>query len=145
MIDLLIENATVVDGTGAPGKPGSVAVMGDKIRVLGVGAQSSTEVGRRIDATGKVVAPGFVDVHSHSGLWLLAEPRHEPKVRQGVTVKSSASTGCRTRLRRRDADLEALYEINSGLDGAPDIERDWDSVPPTWSASRARSRSTSAC
>ena len=42
---------------------------------------------RRIDATGKVVAPGFIDLHSHSGLMILAEPRHEPKVRQGVTTE----------------------------------------------------------
>ena len=43
--------------------------------------------GATIDATGKVVAPGFIDLHSHSGLMLLAEPRHEPKVRQGITTE----------------------------------------------------------
>ena len=42
---------------------------------------------RLIDATGKVVAPGFIDLHSHSGLMILADPRHEPKVRQGVTTE----------------------------------------------------------
>jgi N-acyl-D-amino-acid deacylase len=127
-IDLLIENATIVDGTGTAGRPGSVAVLGDKIRLLGVGAQSSGEVGRRIDATGKVIAPGFIDVHSHSGLWLLAEPRHEPKVRQGVTSEVIGVDGLSYVPTPSHADLEALYEMNSGLDGAPDIERDWDSV-----------------
>ena len=71
-VDLLIENGTIVDGTGGPGRPGSVAVVGDSLRILGTGAQASGAIGRRIDATGKVIAPGFIDVHSHSGLWLLA-------------------------------------------------------------------------
>ena len=44
-------------------------------------------VGRTIDATGKVVAPGFIDLHSHGGLVILADGRHEPKVRQGVTTE----------------------------------------------------------
>ena len=44
-------------------------------------------MGRRIDAHGHVVAPGFIDLHSHGGLTILAEPRHEPKVRQGVTTE----------------------------------------------------------
>ena len=42
---------------------------------------------RAIDATGLVVAPGFIDLHSHGGLVILADPRHEPKVRQGVTTE----------------------------------------------------------
>lgn len=127
-IDLLIENGLIVDGSGSPGKPGSVAVLGDKIRMLGMGAEASTEIGRRIDAHGKVVTPGFIDVHSHSGLWLLAEPRHEPKVRQGVTSEVIGVDGLSYAPTPSRADLEALYEMNAGLDGAPDIERDWDSV-----------------
>ena len=127
-IDLLIENGLIVDGSGSPGKPGSVAVLGDKIRMLGMGAEASTEIGRRIDAHGKVVTPGFIDVHSHSGLWLLAEPRHEPKVRQGVTSEVIGVDGLSYAPTPSRADLEALYEMNAGLDGAPDIERDWNSV-----------------
>src|SRR5687767_15903705 len=85
--DLLIENGTVVDGSGAKGKPGSVTVTGDLLTVLDGGAQLPEHVGRRIDARGKVVAPGFIDLHSHAGLMMLADPRHEPKVRQGVTTE----------------------------------------------------------
>jgi N-acyl-D-amino-acid deacylase len=83
-VDVLIEGGTIVDGSGAAGRAGSVAVAGDSVRVLLPGAEVGP-VGRRIDARGKVVAPGFIDMHSHSGLMALAEPRHEPKVRQGVT------------------------------------------------------------
>ena len=85
-VDVLISGGTVVDGTGAPGfaadvrstATGCVVVRGD-----GTGWPA----GRAIDADGKVVAPGFIDLHSHSGLMILAEPRHEPKVRQGVTTE----------------------------------------------------------
>jgi len=126
-IDLLIEGATVIDGSGAPGWTGSVAVVGDRLRLVDAGAESA-QVGRRIDARGKVVAPGFVDMHSHSGLMILAEPRHEPKVRQGVTSEVVGVDGLSYAPLPSRADLEALYEMNAGLDGAPDIARDWDSV-----------------
>ena len=77
--------ARVVDGTGAPGRPGRVAVVGDRLAL----PADDVEVvaARTIDATGLVVAPGFIDLHSHGGLVMLAEPRHEPKVRQGVTTE----------------------------------------------------------
>jgi N-acyl-D-amino-acid deacylase len=61
--DVVIRGGTIVDGTGAPGRPGDVAIRGDSIVALG----SVSGAGRRtIDATGKVVAPGFFDLHSHS-------------------------------------------------------------------------------
>ena len=81
--DLLIERGTVVDGTGAAGRPGRVAIVGDRLALPG--DEIEVRASRTIDATGLVVAPGFIDLHSHGGLVMLAEPRHEPKVRQGVT------------------------------------------------------------
>src|SRR5688572_24321079 len=83
--DLLIAGATVVDGTGSPGRPGSIAITGGRVTVLEPTAQMPARAGRVIHAAGKVVAPGFIDLHSHAGLMILADPRHEPKVRQGVT------------------------------------------------------------
>jgi len=128
-VDLLIEGGTLVDGTGAAGRPASIAVSGDIVRVLEAGsAVAEVPVGRRLDAGGMVVAPGFIDVHSHSGLVMLAEPRHEPKVRQGVTSEVIGVDGLSYAPLPSGADLEALIEMNAGLDGAPDIERDWDSV-----------------
>ena len=85
--DLLIAGATIVDGTGDPGHPGSVAVVDGRIRVLRPGEPAPANVGQTIDATGRVVAPGFIDLHSHGGLVILADGRHEPKVRQGVTTE----------------------------------------------------------
>ncbi len=85
--DLLITGGTLVDGTGGPPRPGSVAVDGDRLRILRPDEPLPEHAGRRIDATGLVVTPGFIDLHSHSGLMILSEPLHEPKVRQGVTTE----------------------------------------------------------
>ena len=77
---------------------------------------------------GKVVAPGFIDLHSHGALVILDEPRHEPKVRQGVTteVVGVDGNGFAPFLRRED--LEAFVHLDCGLDGRPDIGYDWGSV-----------------
>src|SRR5262245_25910916 len=127
--DLLIEGGTIVDGTGSPGRAGSVAVVGDRLRVLGPEESGSSEnAGRVIDARGKVVAPGFIDLHSHAGLMILADPRHEPKLRQGVTTEIVGVDGLSYAPLPSQADLDALIEMNAGLDGAPDISAGWDSV-----------------
>jgi N-acyl-D-amino-acid deacylase len=78
MLDVLIRNGLVIDGSGNPGFHATVGVEGDT---------SDLSAARAIDAGGHVVAPGFIDMHSHAGLTILHEPRHEPKVRQGVTTE----------------------------------------------------------
>ncbi|HUR16849.1 MAG TPA: D-aminoacylase [Candidatus Limnocylindrales bacterium] len=125
--DVLISGGMIVDGTGAPGRPGSVAITGDTLRVLD-GDAAEPSAGRMIDATGKVVSPGFIDLHSHAGLMVLADPRHEPKVRQGVTTEIIGIDGLSYVPLPSQSDLDSLVEMNSGLDGAPDIAYDWDSV-----------------
>jgi N-acyl-D-aspartate/D-glutamate deacylase len=82
--DLVFRNGKIVDGTGNPWFVGDVAIRGDKVAAVGrvVGA------GRReIDAKGLVVAPGFIDMHSHSDLLLLEDGNAPSKVRQGVTTE----------------------------------------------------------
>ncbi len=81
-----------------------------------------------IDATAKVVAPGFIDLHSHAGLMVLADPRHEPKVRQGVTTEVIGVDGNSYAPFDDPADLAAFVELNAGLDGHPEIAYDWDTV-----------------
>ena len=75
-----------------------------------------------------VVAPGFIDLHSHGGLTILAEPHHEPKVRQGVTTEVVGVDGNGFAPFEHQADLEAFVEMDSGLDGRPDIAYTWDTV-----------------
>src|SRR3954469_11918481 len=83
--DLVIRNGRVVDGTGNPWSRGDLAIRGDRIAAVGrIPADAPTK--RTIDAAGLVVAPGFVDAHSHSD-WVLFEDGDAPsKVRQGVTT-----------------------------------------------------------
>ncbi|MFL5669934.1 MAG: amidohydrolase family protein [Chloroflexota bacterium] len=126
--DLLITGGTIVDGTGESGRPGSVAVVDERIRVLRTDEPAPANVGRTIDATGRVVAPGFIDLHSHGGLVILADGRHEPKVRQGVTTELLGVDGNGFAPFTNRADLEAFVDLDSGLDGRPEIDYDWTSV-----------------
>ena len=131
-VDVLISGGMVVDGTGAPGFVAAVALEGGRLRLIrdpGAIAAAVATAGRVLDATGKVVAPGFIDLHSHSGLMILAEPRHEPKVRQGVTTEVVGVDGNAYAPFPDAADLAAFVEFNSGLDGIPTgVAIDWDTV-----------------
>lgn len=126
-IGLLITGGSIVDGTGAAARSGTVAVEDARIELLPDGAEMPAAT-RTIDATGKVVAPGFIDLHSHSGLMILAAPRHEPKVRQGVTTEVIGVDGNSYAPFESRLDLMAFVELNGGLDGVPDIDYDWDTV-----------------
>jgi N-acyl-D-amino-acid deacylase len=124
--ELLIERGTIVDGTGAPGRPGDVAVTGGRIVLPPPGVE--VRAGRRIDATGLVVAPGFIDLHSHGGLVILAQPRHEPKVRQGVTTELIGVDGNGYAPFPDPDDLRDFVVLNGGLDGRPEIACNWATV-----------------
>ena len=126
-LDLLIRGGTLVDGTGTPGRTADVGVDGDRIRTFERGVEPP-DAARTIDASGKVVAPGFIDLHSHSGLMILAEPAHEPKVRQGVTTEVVGVDGNAFAPFPNHLDLEDFVVLNGGLDGRPDIAYDWSTV-----------------
>lgn len=89
--DIVIDNATIIDGTGTPGVPGGIAVAGDRISV--VGDVSGIEARHRIDAGGHVVAPGFIDCHTHDDRMLLDDPAMACKVTQGVTTVVAGNCG----------------------------------------------------
>lgn len=93
--DLLIRGGTIVDGTGAPGCAGDVGIVGDRIH--GLGDLSAAAARDAIDATGLIVAPGFVDVHNHASNemegGILNIPSVENQVRQGVTTLVSGNCG----------------------------------------------------
>jgi N-acyl-D-amino-acid deacylase len=109
--DVLIRGGQVVDGTGAAAVAADVGIKGD--RIAAVGALSNRSARRTIDASGLVVAPGFIDLHTHSEMPLIADGTAQSKVRQGVTVDV---TGESTSVAPRDGLSDA------GSDG---VRPDW--------------------
>jgi len=89
--DLVIRNATVIDGTGAPRYRGDVAIRGD--RLLAVGQVGAMPGALEIDATGLVAAPGYIDEHTHDDRMLLDQGAMTPKVSQGVTTVIAGNCG----------------------------------------------------
>jgi N-acyl-D-amino-acid deacylase len=93
-LDVLIRGGTVFDGSGAPGVRADVAIEGR--RVVAVARDRSLEsavAGTTLDATGKYVSPGFIDIHTHSDRSILINGRMESKIRQGVTTEVGGNCG----------------------------------------------------
>ena len=91
MVECLITGARVIDGSGTPGFSADVVVDRGRIRVLP--AAVSVEAGRTISATGMVVAPGFIDCHSHNDLVTVTEANVNDKISQGVTTEIFGNCG----------------------------------------------------
>src|SRR5215471_12612251 len=91
MDDLLIRGGHVIDGSGGPGRESDVAVLDGRIAAME--PHSARPARRVIDARGQVVAPGFIDIHTHSDFTLPLNPRAESKIRQGVTLEVVGNCG----------------------------------------------------
>lgn len=92
MFDTIIRNGLVIDGSGALGYNADVAIQGERVAAIGI-IPAEAETAFEIDATGMVVAPGFIDIHTHADIALLARPEHLPKVMQGVTTEVFTNCG----------------------------------------------------
>jgi N-acyl-D-amino-acid deacylase len=88
--DLILRNATVIDGSGTSRYTADVAIAGDRIAGVGRFETSDAPV---LDATGQVLAPGFIDSHTHDDGYLLAHPDMTPKVSQGITTVVTGNCG----------------------------------------------------
>jgi len=114
--DIVFADALVVDGTGAPGFRASVGVADGRIAEI---ADHTLDANRVVDAAGLVLAPGFIDMHSHSDLRLLVEPDHLAKVSQGVTLEVLGQDG----LSYAPVDDDVLDLLRGQLAG-------WNDDPP---------------
>jgi N-acyl-D-amino-acid deacylase len=120
MFDLLITGGTVVDGTGAPGFRADVAISGDEIVAIG---RLETAAATTIDASGMVVSPGFIDLHSHSDFNFFVEKTADSKILQGVTLEYVGNCGLSMCAPLIGASTEEL-QIRLAR-----FETDWE---PTW-------------
>ena len=94
MIDLLIKNGTVFDGTGGEPFQADIGINKDKIAFVIRNSKFKIQNSKKvIDAKGLAVSPGFIDTHAHSDFTLLADPRAEGKILQGVTTEINGNCG----------------------------------------------------
>lgn len=123
MLDVLIKNAKIVDGSGASAYDGCVGIKDGKI----VLPQEETEALEVIDATGRYVCPGFIDAHSHGDMILGSEDAHLFKTTQGVTTEIVGQCG----LSMAPVALENLADIQNmlsmGTTWFPDDMKNWES------------------
>lgn len=119
----LIKNGRIVDGTNRPGYEADVLLNGEKIQKIGVVSQAEAEGAEVIDAAGLVVAPGFIDTHSHSDLRVLVEPGVEPKIMQGITTEVLGQDGISMAPLPKEY-ISSWRKNLAGLDGDSD-EIDW--------------------
>jgi N-acyl-D-amino-acid deacylase len=89
--DWVLRGAAIYDGTGAPARELDVAISGDRIEA--VAPRLDVAGAQIVDLRGLALSPGFVDIHSHSDLGLLVDPRAQSKVRQGVTTEITGQDG----------------------------------------------------
>jgi N-acyl-D-amino-acid deacylase len=89
--DILIRNASIVDGTGAARYPGDIGIRGDRIARIGDLKSQRGKV--EIDLHGRIAAPGFIDAHTHDDRLMLSNPDMAPKVSQGITTVVAGNCG----------------------------------------------------
>ena len=89
--DVVLRNGTVIDGSGRPAFVGDVAIQGDSL--VRVGDVGEVQAIREMDVTGLVVAPGFIDVHTHDDAAVIAMPEMAAKLTQGVTTVVGGNSG----------------------------------------------------
>ena len=123
-VDLVIRNARVIDGSGTPWFKADIAIERDKIAHIGAFHGSAVT---EIDAAGRVVCPGFIDVHCHSDMQLFANPDHDPKLRQGVTTDIIGVDGIGY-APLSHGNLESMSLYWGGISGSPEIALDWGSI-----------------
>src|SRR5688572_15047634 len=143
MFDLVIRNGLLVDGTGAAPQPGmDVAVEGDRIVAVGRGLGPGR---REIDAEGKLITPGFVDIHTHYDGQATWDPVMAPSSWHGVTTTVMGNCGVGFAPVRPDAHT-FLIELMEGVEDIPGsalhegIDWQWESFPEYLDALEAKPR-----
>ena len=126
MLDLLLKNGTLIDGRKSPRYQADIGIQGD--RIVQIGHLTDVAAHQTIDITGKIVAPGFVDVHNHSDGWLLNTPHLFSKTSQGFTTEVIMADGISYAPVNEQTAYEWIYYLRA-LDGLRFEEyRGWQSL-----------------
>jgi N-acyl-D-amino-acid deacylase len=131
MFDLLIRGAQIIDGSGSPGNSGDIGIQNGTITEIGT-ISPDAQAHQTINAANLVAAPGFIDIHTHADIALLARPEHLPKVMQGVTTEVFTNCGLGF-APVNDEGLAIQRRYLSGLfgdDGSGSQSRKGDGKPP---------------
>ncbi len=108
VFDTIIRGGDIIDGTGACRFQADVAILNDRIAAVGDLGRATAR--HEVDASGQIVAPGFIDSHTHDDAFVLKDPLVEPKVCQGVTTVIAGNCGISL------APLQATHEVPQPLD-----------------------------
>src|SRR5215212_1800066 len=120
-----ITGGTVVDGLGTPAFPANLRLEGDEIAAVGPDViPPDGDTARVIDATGLIVAPGFIDLHTHSDIALLADPGLACKLNQGITLELLGQDGMSVAPLTDETALIWRRHLG-GLAGSYDVPWDW--------------------
>ena len=125
MFDVIISNGTIIDGSDSLGFISDIGIVSDRIKVIG---DLSDSIGKKkIDATGYIVSPGFIDTHAHSDGVLLIDPQHANGIRQGITTEILGQDGLSyAPLSKENYKIYRRYL--SGILGEPPEDLDMSSV-----------------
>ncbi|OHB81444.1 MAG: N-acyl-D-amino-acid deacylase [Planctomycetes bacterium RBG_16_64_12] len=127
-VDLAITGGRILDGTGSPEYWGDLGIQDDRISLVGPQGSLLGKARRTIDAAGMVVSPGFIDMHTHSDLMPLVDPRCSAKIMQGVTTEVIGQDGL-SYAPLTDETLPYFRTAFKGLNGDPEgLFWDWRSV-----------------
>ncbi|MGH9059724.1 MAG: amidohydrolase family protein, partial [Acidimicrobiales bacterium] len=126
---VVIRGGTVVDGTGSPGRPADVRIVGDRVAEIAPGIDGDAADVRVVDATGLVVAPGFLDIHTHYDAQLFWDPALTPSCFHGVTTVVGGNCGftvAPTRPADRDLMARTLEKVEDTDPASLNAGTPWD-------------------
>jgi N-acyl-D-amino-acid deacylase len=125
LLDLLIRNGRIVDGSGSPWSHAEIGIRGE--RIVAIRHRIRDEAARTIDAAGMVVSPGFIDMHTHSDLRVFAHPEEDSKLLQGITTALIGQDGLSV-APIDDANKAPMMRRVSGLLGTYLAEWAWNTM-----------------
>ena len=125
MLDIIIKNGQIVDGTGNPWYKADIGIKGDQI--VQIGRLGNCEAKKVVDAAGLVVSPGFIDMHTHSDLRVFKHPDEDTKLMQGITTALLGQYGLSV-APLDDPNKKIMMRRISGLLGQYLTEWPWDSM-----------------